>query len=228
MIVRSTTVWAIAFTSVLSFPVPAEAESAESERVVDIELVAKRSAAGQLPVPGTAATTITPLALDVDPIEVARGGVRGRRQRLVRRGVRNPSYIGLGGHIGLSGDASLGAEGGFALNSRIRIQPTPVSIRPAIVIGSRTAVLVPVTVDFPIVGKSFRQNEAVTPFLGGGLAFTTETDEDDGDIGFLFTSGLDVPLPSRLTANATLSVGFLDDDPSVGLTLGIGYNFPNF
>lgn len=43
----------------------------------------------------------------------------------------------------------------------------------------------------------------------------------------MLTAGADVPLAEQITATAGVSVGFFDDT-SVGLAIGVGYNFTRF
>ncbi|MEA5571094.1 hypothetical protein [Calothrix sp. UHCC 0171] len=132
-----------------------------------------------------------------------------------------PSYIGVGGNIGLGGDTAL-SEGGFSVISKIGLTRN-FSLRPSAVIGDNTVFLVPVTVDFPVesVTDTGTQRISVAPYLGAGVAIATG---DDTDVGFLLTGGVDVPVSPQFTANAAINVGFIDDT-EVGLSLGIGYNF---
>jgi hypothetical protein len=63
------------------------------------------------------------------------------------------------------------------------------------------------------------------PFVGGGLALST--DEDD-NLGFVVTGGVDFPLSPQFVANAALNIGFLEDTTDFGLMVGIGYTFVSF
>jgi hypothetical protein len=132
-----------------------------------------------------------------------------------------PSYIGVGGNIGLSGDTALG-DSGFAIISKIGLTNN-LSLRPGANIGDDTVVLLPITLDFPaasvVDSKEFQVSAA--PYIGGGAAISTG---DDSDIGFLVTGGVDVPISPQFTANAGVNVGFLDET-EFGLTVGVGYNF---
>jgi hypothetical protein len=128
------------------------------------------------------------------------------------------SYVGIGGNIGLSGDTGLG-DGAFAVISKIGLTRS-FSVRPSAVINDDELLMIPVTIDFS--GNLFPSTDVtVSPYIGGGLALSTE---DDNTIGGLVTGGVDIPLTSQFTANAGVNVGFFDDT-DVGLQLGAGYNF---
>jgi hypothetical protein len=128
------------------------------------------------------------------------------------------SYFGLGGNIGLSGDHGVG-DGAFAVISKIGLTRS-FSVRPSAVINDEEVFMIPLTIDFN--GNQFPLTEVnISPYLGGGLAISTE---DDNTIGGLITGGLDIPLTSQFTANTSINVGFFDDT-DVGLQLGAGLNF---
>ncbi len=145
---------------------------------------------------------------DVDPGQATRSG---------------PSYIGIGGNLGITGGSALG-DGNFGIISKIGLSRF-LSIRPSAIIdfNDDATILVPITLDF-----ARRQPLEVTqdlgislaPYFGGGAAITT-----DGDVGPLLTAGVDVPIGQRFTANAALNIGFLDP-VDVGVMIGVGYNFP--
>jgi hypothetical protein len=134
------------------------------------------------------------------------------------------SYIGIGGNIGLTGDTALG-DGSFVVNSKLGLTPV-ISFRPAAYISGDATFFLPVTYDFVIqrAEDPFGPVRFV-PFVGGGLAIST--DEDD-NFGFALTGGVDVPISPEFIANASINVGFLEDTTDVGLTIGVGYAFPGF
>ncbi|PSB03758.1 hypothetical protein [Merismopedia glauca] len=147
--------------------------------------------------------------------EVAQTITPGRATR------SGPSYIGVGGNIGLGGDTSLG-DGSFTVISKIGLTRN-LSIRPSATIGDNTVILVPLTVDFPVASVVDADNFQVgaAPYIGGGAAISTG---DNSRVGFLVSGGVDVPLSRQITANAGINVGFLDET-EYGLTIGVGYNF---
>jgi len=112
--------------------------------------------------------------------------------------------------------------GNFTVISKIGLTEA-VSIRPAVVIGDDTTILIPLTYDFTIqpTGVATEAVSTFAPYVGGGLAIATGS---NSDVGPMLTAGADVPIGSQFTANAGVNVGFFDDT-SVGLTVGIGYNF---
>jgi hypothetical protein len=133
-----------------------------------------------------------------------------------------PSYIGIGGNIGLGGDTTLG-DSGFSVISKIGLTRN-LSARPAVVIGDNDpTILLPLTVDFPIssVLETGELNLEAAPFVGGGIAISTGS---DGLVRPLISAGIDVPVASRITATAAVNFAFFDDT-EVGLTLGAGYSF---
>ncbi|MDZ4875743.1 MAG: hypothetical protein CLLPBCKN_005163 [Chroococcidiopsis cubana SAG 39.79] len=155
--------------------------------------------------PETTPTQTTPGA--IEPGRATRGG---------------SSYVGVGGNIGLGGgDTALGI-GNFTVISKIGFTEA-VSVRPAVVFGDNTTFLIPITYDFTVqpTGAATEAISSFAPYVGGGLAIATG---DNSDVGPMLTAGADVPLGDRLTANAGVNVGFFDST-SVGLTIGVGYNF---
>ncbi|MBE9200371.1 MULTISPECIES: S-layer homology domain-containing protein [unclassified Nodularia (in: cyanobacteria)] len=143
---------------------------------------------------------------DIDPGATTRGG---------------SSYVGVAGNIGISGNATL-SESNYAVISKIGLTNT-ISVRPSVIFGGDTLVLVPVTLDFsprsadPLIGQQL----SISPFLGAGVAIEAG---GDSDLGFLLTGGVDLPLGDRFTATGTVNAAFLEQT-DVGLFLGIGYNF---
>jgi hypothetical protein len=135
-----------------------------------------------------------------------------------------PSYIGVGANVGIGGATGLG-DTALAINGKIGLTNT-LSVRPAAIFGDDTAFLIPVTYDFNIRQRNaFDAPLPIAPYAGGGVIFSTD---DDEDIGFLLTGGIDFPLSNSFTANAGVNVGFVEDDTEIGVLLGVGYTFPNF
>lgn len=187
------------------------------------------------PMPGTAATSaqllITPptqqslpqagsLSLSHKPSTIlAQADLDPRRGRV---GV--PNYLGLGGNLGLSDNSngtSLG-DGGFVVNSKIRLN-SKLSLRPTAIFGNDATFLIPLTYDFTIPTADPFEPVRFAPFLGGGLAIATD---DNDSIGFLLTGGIDVPISRAFVANASINIGFIEDETDFGLIIGIGYTFP--
>ena len=133
------------------------------------------------------------------------------------------SYVGIGGAIGLSGGTGIG-QGGFLINSKIGLTRN-VSFRPSVIIGDATDFLLPLTYDFIIQSADPFRPVAFAPFLGGGVAFSTD---GGNEVGFLLTGGADFPLSRQFVANAAVNAGFFGDTTSVGISLGVGYQFSGF
>jgi len=131
------------------------------------------------------------------------------------------SYVGVGGNIGIgSGDTALG-RGSFAVISKIGLTQN-FSVRPSVLFGNSTTILVPVTYDFnfgegPTGDFGFR----AAPYLGAGVSISTG---NGSNVGFLLTGGIDVPLSSQFTATAAVNAS-LSGNTAVGVLVGIGYNF---
>ncbi len=129
-----------------------------------------------------------------------------------------PSYIGIGGNIGITGDTTIN-EGAFAVISKIGLTQN-FSVRPAALIGDNTVFLIPVTIDFPQADVGTNQVN-IAPYIGGGVAVSTGR---DSTVGALISGGVDVPLSPQITATAGVNIGFIDET-DVGVLLGVGYNF---
>ncbi|MBW4623256.1 MAG: hypothetical protein KME17_28350 [Cyanosarcina radialis HA8281-LM2] len=159
-------------------------------------------------------TPATPQNEPIDNVQVP-PVVPGRATR------SGPSYIGVGGNIGLGdGDTALG-EGSFAVFSKIGLLPS-FSVRPAVLFSDDATILVPITYDFNIgAGPTDALGFNAAPYLGVGAAFSTG---DGTSVDLLLTGGLDVPLSSRFTATGAVNVT-VTGDSAIGILLGVGYNF---
>ncbi|MEH2201985.1 fasciclin domain-containing protein [Nostoc sp.] len=133
-----------------------------------------------------------------------------------------PSYIGVGGNIGLSGNDSALSDSNFAVFSKIGLTRN-ISVRPSVIFGDDTLFMVPLTLDFtPRASAEVGQRSFfISPYIGAGVAIEVN---NNTDIGLLLTGGVDIPLGSRFTLNGAVNAAFLDDT-DVGLQLGLGYNF---
>ncbi|GAB1538326.1 hypothetical protein NUACC21_09840 [Scytonema sp. NUACC21] len=177
------------------------------------------------PVPGTTATSsaalVTPQETEAQMkpsgSDVAQSDITIEPGRRTRGG---SSYIGVGGNIGLGGDSALG-DGSFIVLSKIGFTPT-ISARPSVAIGDDTTILLPVTYDFSFSSVDpFSEPLPIAPYVGAGAAIQTG---DDTEAAFLLTGGIDVPISSQFTATAAVNAAFFDD-VTVGLAIGVGYNF---
>ncbi|WP_017655713.1 fasciclin domain-containing protein [Fortiea contorta] len=132
-----------------------------------------------------------------------------------------PSYIGVAGNIGLTGTNAL-SVGNFSVISKIGLTRN-ISVRPSAVFGDNTLILVPATLDFSpqTSAEAGGRRFPIAPFVGAGVAINTSSNTETA---FMVTGGVDVPLGSRFTATGSVNAAFFDDT-SVGLILGVGYNF---
>lgn len=182
--------------------------------------------------PGTLATSATVLMVQPETSSVSKETSEtldttvAQRDIDLRRGPRPiPNYIGIGGNIGLSDneqESALG-RGAFMINGKLNLVRN-LSLRPAVIIGDNTTFLLPVTYDFLIPGDDPFAPVKFAPFVGGGAAIATG---DNSSVGFLFTSGVEIPLSRQFVANGSISVGFLETT-DVGIQLGVGYLFSEF
>ena len=135
------------------------------------------------------------------------------------------SYIGVAGNIGLGGGETALGEGNFSVISKIGFT-NAVSVRPSVVIGDNTTILIPVTYDFSVrpTGVDAEAISTFAPYIGAGIGIATG---DNSDVAPMLTAGVDVPIASQFTATAAVNAGFFDST-SVGLAIGVGYNFGGF
>jgi hypothetical protein len=137
-----------------------------------------------------------------------------------------PSYIGIGGNIGLGSGSTAIGEGSFAIFSKVGLT-TNISIRPSLFVSDNPTILLPVTLDFfPLItdataAASRSTGFRISPYIGLGPVISTG---DDFSVDLLLTGGLDIPVTDRFTATAAVNASVIDN-PAVGLMLGIGYNF---
>ncbi len=131
------------------------------------------------------------------------------------------SYVGIGGNIGIgTGDTALG-RGSFAVISKIGLTRN-FSVRPSVLFGDSTTILVPVTYDFSFgEGPTGNLGFSAAPYLGAGVSISTG---NGSNVGFLLTGGIDVPLSSQFTATAAVNAS-LSGNTAVGILVGVGYNF---
>lgn len=134
------------------------------------------------------------------------------------RGVGN--YLGAAINIGLNDGGSPLGRGSFALTSKIGLAEQ-VSVRPSLLFGEHLMVLVPVTIDFPFANTEDSLQVDVAPYIGSGIALSTD---EDNFIGFFGTVGIDRVLFDRFVANAALNVGYVEEI-EVGIFVGGGYRF---
>lgn len=186
-------------------------------------LSAQAETTAPAPVPGTTTTSATALTISPVTSKVIPPASKKLAPRLAQNiGVGQAtrggsSYLGVAGNIGLTGGETALGVGNVAVISKIGLLRS-VSLRPAAVFGDNTTVLIPLTYDFSQVGiREF----SIAPYLGGGIAINTG---NRSDVGPMLTAGVDVPLTSRFTATAGVNVGFVNNT-SVGLLIGVGYNF---
>lgn len=117
-----------------------------------------------VPIPGTVATTSAAFADSTAPTtatvrnQTAGNGTENNQSssekiaqadinpgRVTRGGY---SYVGVAGNIGIGGGDSALGDGNFAVTSKIGLTRT-ISVRPSAVFSDNTAILIPITYDFP-------------------------------------------------------------------------------
>lgn len=160
--------------------------------------------------PTTASETSDALVAQATPV------IPGRATR------SGPSYIGIGGNIGIAGDTSA-SRSNFAIISKVGLTNN-LSVRPSAVVGNNTTFFIPVTADFPVASATVPTNFTFAPYVGGGVAVSTG---NNSRVGPMVAGGVDVPLSPQLTATAAANVGFLRET-EVGVIVGVGYTFSGF
>lgn len=129
------------------------------------------------------------------------------------------NYLGVGGTIGLVGDADTPVgNGGFSLVGRFSFTDN-VSIHTASVIGGDSLFSLALTGGAPIRDTS-SGNINVFPFAGAG--FSVET--DDFTVAPLISAGVDIPIHNLFTGTARVNTNFADEGTDVGFVLGVGVN----
>jgi len=158
------------------------------------------------------AATVEAAPEAVDSIDLAQGAPAGAAV--------SPAYIGVGGNIGVGnrGDSAVSSFG-FNIISKISLGPR-FSVRPgATITNDRSGFTIPVTYNFNTISYG---GFLAQPYAGIGVEIPTS-----GDVGLLLNAGADIPIASNFTLNAVsnfrVTSGF-----AMGISLGVGYNFPFF
>ncbi len=125
------------------------------------------------------------------------------------------NYIGAG--VGISDDI------GLSINSKVTVADN-ISVRPGVISDldfngddGETVFLLPVTYDFNAVTPNGR----LLPYLGGGLAVSTE---GSTSVGPMLTGGVDYRITDRIVANGAVNVSFYNNTQVNG-SVGLGYTF---
>ncbi|MBA3920425.1 MAG: hypothetical protein H0X31_01440 [Nostocaceae cyanobacterium] len=200
--------------------IPAISVAKTPENLVNLTATDKNASSLVTPVTNTAASqTVSQFPETVKSRRVAQADVDlGQRTR------GGSSYVGIAGNLGLSGGTSALGDGSFAIISKIGLTRT-FSVRPSVMLGDNTTILLPVTYDLSLKPTdAFSEPLAIAPYIGGGAALKTG---DNVDVALLISAGVDVPLTRQFTATAGVNAAFFDRT-DVGLLIGVGYNFNGF
>ena len=202
--------------------------SAKSNLSVNSELVTPQNF---VPVPGTTATSSAVLTRE-HPQSNAQYPQTNQKSSIssdvaqadIEFGAPNrggSSYVGIAGNLGLGGDSALG-DGNFMVISKVGLTDK-LSVRPSLVLGDDTVILVPVTYDFAFeqVADPFSDPLPFAPYVGAGLALEAG---GDSQLSFLISGGVDLPLSEKFTATAAVNAAFFNET-DIGLSVGVGYNF---
>lgn len=128
------------------------------------------------------------------------------------------NYVGAGVGIGNVGTSDVG----LSVNSKFTVADS-ISVRPGAISDlnfsgdGETVFLLPVTYDFNPVTPNGR----LLPYLGGGLAVSTE---GSTSVGPMLTGGVDYRITERIVANGAVNVSFYDNTKVNG-SVGLGYTF---
>lgn len=204
------------------------AEALLKAQQISKEISPNNNSSGGIPIPGTVSTSSAVLhseALQQHPSKKSQQQNLAQADIGVGRATRGgSSYLGIGANIGLAGDSSGVGDGNFVVISKVGLTRS-LSVRPSAVLGGDTVFLIPLTYDFSLnAADPFTEPLPISPYVGAGAAISTG---DDSETALLITGGVDVPLNSQFTANATVNAAFFDDT-DIGLVIGVGYNFKGF
>ena len=145
-----------------------------------------------------------------EPVELA----QARRRTRNAVGRRGNDFIGVGADFGYADDVSFAVISKLSFNEKF-------AIRPSVLIGDDSSVLVPVTYEFNQFATEFNDFQ-VRPYAGVGASYSDS--DDDEDLNLLLSAGADIPLSQRFTINAQANLGVFNDT-DFGVTVGVGYNF---
>lgn len=144
--------------------------------------------------------------------------VRGAIEALPTR-ERNPSFLGIGGNFGITGDAAIG-DTGFTILGKVALSDS-FSIRPSIIFAEDTSILAAATYDLPDIRTDFI---TLAPYVGGGITLDFG---DDDELDLLLSAGVDVPITENLGATVGFNIGPFEGF-DLGLSLGLVYMFNLF
>ncbi|MGL5924377.1 hypothetical protein [Chroococcidiopsis sp.] len=219
-------VFGVASLTVLGWSLSAQAQTASSDRLQINQPAQPPDRV--VPMPGTSVTSATTLTTqsaalpELETTKIDNSQIAQVDSADVGRAViGGSSYVGIAANIGLDGDTDLG-DSNFAVISKIGL-PSNFSVRPSAVFGGDTVFLIPLTYDISLPGVDVIDAALpISPYIGGGVAIASG---DDSQTDFLLTGGVDFPLTNQFTATAGVNVAFFEET-SIGLLLGVGYNFP--
>ena len=221
-------VFGVASLTVLGWSLSAQAQTASSDRLQINQPAQPPDRV--VPMPGTSVTSATTLTTqsaalsELETTKIDNSQIAQVDSADVGRAViGGSSYVGIAANIGLDGDTDLG-DSNFAVISKIGL-PSNFSVRPSAVFGGDTVFLIPLTYDISLPGVDVIDAALpISPYIGGGVAIASG---DNSQTDFLLTGGVDFPLTNQFTATAGVNVAFFEET-SIGLLLGVGYNFPGF
>jgi len=219
----------VATFSVLGWGLSAQAQTYQAQIYNSDRPPSNQPPDRTVPMPGTtatSATTLTPQSATVPALETTKDNSQIAQidsADVGRTVLGGSSYVGIAANIGLDGESALG-DSNFTVISKIGFLPN-LSVRPSAIISGDAVFLIPVTYDISLPGvDALDAALPLSPYVGGGVAIATG---DDSQTDFLLTGGVDFPLTNQFTATAGVNVAFFDET-SIGLLLGVGYNFPGF
>lgn len=221
-------VFGVASLTVLSWSLSAQAQTASSDRLQINQPAQPPDRV--VPMPGTSVTSATTLTTqsaalpELETTKIDNSQIAQVDSADVGRAViGGSSYVGIAANIGLDGDTDLG-DSNFAVISKIGLLSN-FSVRPSAVFGGDAVFLIPLTYDISLPGVDVIDAALpISPYIGGGVAIASG---DNSQTDFLLTGGVDFPLTNQFTATAGVNVAFFEET-SIGLLLGVGYNFPGF
>lgn len=137
-----------------------------------------------------------------------------------RRLSNNYNYIGVGGNVGIAGDASGLGNGGFMTLSKTGFSENVSLHGGGVVFSGDGASLTHLTFDFPV--RTETGSVKFAPFIGAGVIYKDLLDKDFS-FGPSATVGIDIPISYSFLITSRATVGYIRDETDFGIQFGFTY-----
>lgn len=137
-----------------------------------------------------------------------------------RRLSNNYNYIGVGGNVGIAGDASGLGNGGFMTLSKTGFSENVSLHGGGVVFSGDGASLTHLTFDFPV--RTETGSVRFAPFIGAGVIYKDLLNKDFS-FGPSATVGIDIPISYSFLITSRATVGYIRDETDFGIQFGFTY-----